>query len=117
MRSFALTILVSAALVFGLVLTSPSSVTAAPGKNLKVYPKSTDSKVIKADMKKVAKALGVQCDYCHDMGDMAKDTKHKDVARDMMRMTGAINDQLKKGKYKQPVTCATCHAGQKKPAN
>jgi cytochrome c551/c552 len=93
---------------------SPSA-TAAPGKNLQVYPKDTDTKAIKADMKVIAKALGVQCDYCHDMDAMDKDTDLKKRAREMMKMVGAINAQLKKSGFKQEVGCVTCHGGQKKP--
>jgi hypothetical protein len=106
----------SLAVGYGVTALSPAA-DAAPGKNLQVYPKTTDTKVIKEDMKKMSKALGVQCDYCHDMAAMDKDSEMKKKARDMMKMTASINDQVKKGGFKQAVTCNTCHAGQKKPKN
>lgn len=104
------------ALGYGVTTMAPSA-DAAPGKNLQVYPKTMDTKAIKDDMKKMAKGLGVQCDYCHDMSALDKDTDMKKKARDMMKMSVAINAQMKKGGFKQQVSCATCHAGQKKPKN
>lgn len=88
---------------------------AASGKNLKVYPKGTDKKKIKKDMKAMAKALGVQCDFCHTMSGMQKDTPMKEKARKMMRMTGSINKDLKKQGFKKKVNCKTCHDGKKEP--
>lgn len=88
---------------------------AAGLKNLKVYPKNTDKKSIKKDMKVISKALGVQCDHCHDMSAMEKDTKNKEKARDMMRMTRTINARLKKDGFKKEVTCKTCHDGETTP--
>lgn len=90
---------------------------AGAAKNLKVYPKDTDKKVIKKDMKAIAKALGVQCDFCHDMSGMDKDTDNKKKARSMMRMTNAANAKLKKDGFKKAVTCKTCHNGSKEPKN
>lgn len=94
---------------------APSPAAAADGKNLKILPKNMSKKDIKKLMRKMSDALGVECEYCHDMDDMAKDTKLKQEARDMMRMTSDINNRhLKSSKTK--VTCETCHRGQKKPA-
>lgn len=90
---------------------------AGGGKNLKVYPKNTDKAAIKKDMKAISKALGVQCDFCHDMGSMDKDTEMKEKARDMMKMTAAANKSLKGKGFKQEVNCKTCHDGAKKPKN
>lgn len=86
---------------------------AADAKNLKVLPKNMSKKQIKATMKEIAKSLDVQCDYCHDMDDMAKDTEHKEVARAMMLMTNDLNKKHFKGK--QRIKCVTCHNGQKEP--
>ncbi len=82
-------------------------------KNLKVFPKDTSKKDIKKAMKKIAKALDVQCDFCHDLDDMAKDTEKKETARGMMKMANAINK--KSFKSKPRVRCVTCHNGKKKP--
>ncbi len=69
-----------------------------------------------------SRSLGVRCNYCHVMGEWEKDDKSdKQVARDMMRMTSTINNQLLPGiknlmSDKPQVTCATCHRGQEQPA-
>jgi hypothetical protein len=99
---------------YGMTALTPV-VDAAPAKNLLVYPKNTDTKVIKEDMKKISKALGVQCDYCHDLAAMDKDTDMKTKGREMMKIAISLNAQMKKAGFKQQVTCNTCHAGQKKP--
>ena len=105
-------------LTAGYALTFSASVADAGGaKNLKVYPKSTDKKVIKKDMKALSKALGVQCDFCHSMSALDKDTEMKEKARDMMRMTNAANKSLKAKGFKKAVTCNTCHDGNKTPKN
>jgi len=101
---------------FGLTLGVPSA-QAGGGKNLKVYPKSTDKKAIKKDMKAISKALGVQCDFCHSMSAMDKDSDMKNKARDMMRMMNSANKSMKKAGFKKAVTCKTCHAGEKTPKN
>jgi hypothetical protein len=65
-----------------------------------------------------APALGVRCSHCHVDGDWASDDKEpKRIARDMWRMTGAINEQV--GEIIGPdaqVRCATCHRGSTRPA-
>jgi hypothetical protein len=99
----------------GVLLARPGTVSAGPGKNLEVYPKNTELSVIKKDMKAVAKGLGVQCDYCHDLDAMDADSEMKEAARNMMRMTAAANAKLKKDGFKNEVGCVTCHAGEKKP--
>ena len=92
---------------------------SAPLKNLQVLPKSTTKEQIKVIMKAQAKALGVECDFCHDVPDMAADTEHKKIARQMMKMTEEINAKWMKGwsgAEKHPVGCNTCHRGQSEPA-
>ncbi len=96
---------------------APPAANAGAAKNLKVYPKKTDKKVIKKDMKAIAKALGVQCDFCHDMSGMDKDTDMKNKARSMMKMMNSANAKLKKDGFKKAVTCKTCHNGEKEPKN
>ena len=66
------------------------------------------------------RALGVRCDYCHVFGEWEKDDKEtKLTARDMVRMTANVNEELKKIKTleadKPVVNCSTCHRGQPKP--
>ena len=101
---------------YAFLVQAPTAGAGGP-KNLQVYPKNTDKKVIKKDMKSISKALGVQCDFCHDMSGMDKDTEHKNQARNMMRMTAKANAQLKKDGFKAQVTCMTCHQGNKEPKN
>lgn len=108
-----------AVIFVGLVATVLAFVTPTPagaaegGKNLKILPATMDKQAIKKLMKTVASSLGVECDFCHDTDDFAKDTEHKEVARGMMRMTAEINKTFFKGKNE--VGCITCHNGQKEP--
>lgn len=64
----------------------------------------------------VSGALGVSCQYCHNLANFASDEYYQKVsARSMMRMVSGINTQYIanlpnwKGNY---VQCATCHQGQ-----
>ena len=105
----------AAALAAGTVVLAPSPVLAADGgKNLKVLPATMTKADLKKLMKQQATSLGVQCDFCHDTDDYAKDTEHKEVARDMMRMTEEVNARFLKA-YDTRVTCDTCHRGKEKP--
>jgi Photosynthetic reaction centre cytochrome C subunit len=118
MRTILFAALVAGALALALASTLTArgpAVEAAPAKNLKIYPKGTDTAQIKKDMKVMAKALGQECDYCHDLDAMDKDSPMKEKARLMMKMVGSVNDKLKKDGFKDQVTCNTCHAGAKKP--
>lgn len=111
-----LTTLLGGFLAAGYALTFSAPVADAGGpKNLKVYPKGTDKKAIKKDMKAIAKALGVQCDHCHTMSALDKDTDMKNKARDMMRMMNSANKTLKAKGFDKMVTCNTCHDGNKTP--
>jgi len=69
-----------------------------------------------------SRSLGVDCTHCHLPGEWEKDDKAtKGVAREMIMMMRAINDEhLKKIKNLRSetpvVNCTTCHRGQTKPA-
>ncbi len=106
------------ALVFAFLLAGSVALADGP-KNLMVLPKSSTKEQIKAIMKEQSKALGVECDYCHDVPDMAADTnKMKLLAREMMKMTAEINGKYIKGlkdAEKNQVTCGTCHRGKETP--
>lgn len=117
LRTVVVGAIASAAVVTAMVLVvQQPAAQAKPGTNLEIYPKGTDLKVIKKDMKVISKSLGVQCDFCHDLDDFAADSnKHKKVARDMMRMVTDINKQLKKDGYDATVSCMTCHQGKEHP--
>jgi hypothetical protein len=68
-----------------------------------------------------SRALGVNCAHCHVPGEWDKDDKaEKQVTREMIKMTGVINQNLKSVKSLKSqtptVNCVTCHRGEKKPA-
>ncbi len=108
-------------------------------KNLQILPKDTDKPTLKGIMKKQARALGVECDFCHDPPDMAKDTGKKKIGREMMTLVGEINKSTLKPESKatgskslrkavayytkhiagktpdKDVTCETCHKGHEEP--
>jgi photosynthetic reaction center cytochrome c subunit len=66
-------------------------------------------------MQYVAASLGVQCNYCHVMGDNASDDKDtKKTARKMMQMVADLNKEFFAGK--PTVSCASCHNGHAKPS-
>ena len=93
-----------------------------PPENLRVLPPTTNLKV---EMPKIAKALGVECGFCHVQGNFPSDEyTTKRTARRMMEMVKAMNAgyfpryeaQESDGPLGGPVTCFTCHRGEKKPA-
>ncbi|MCA1665521.1 MAG: c-type cytochrome [Myxococcales bacterium] len=88
-------------------------------KNLQVLPKTISKDELKAYMKAQSKALGVECDYCHDVPDMASDKNDKkQIARKMIQMTNDVNDKWLRGMKdidKNKVTCSTCHQGHELP--
>ena len=68
-----------------------------------------------------SQSLGVSCDYCHveDRWD-ADEKRQKRAAREMIQLTGRINEQLGQMEEIDPgdatVNCTTCHRGDTKPA-
>jgi cytochrome c2 len=92
-------------------------------KNLKVLPKNISHEELDNVMRGFKNALGVKCSFCHEPRkddpkklDFASDgNKHKEVARDMMRMTARINKKYFKGHETLSVTCYTCHRGNEEP--
>ena len=87
-------------------------------KNVQVLKDLNDVQ-LNNTMQFVAASLGVSCDHCHvtaQQGNwpMERDDKQtKRTAREMMRMTLAINAQ--NFNSEKVVTCATCHQGHDKP--
>ena len=90
---------------------------APTAKNLQVLPKTMAKDQVKAVMKRISRDLGVECDHCHDVPDMASDkNEHKKLAREMLRMTAELNAKwINKLAPKAEVTCNTCHRGEAKP--
>ena len=108
-----LTALIVVGAVAGLVVVAEAA--DAPPKNLQVLPKNIGAKELKDLMKAQAKALGVQCDHCHNVADgkYDQDTENKKTGRTMMKMVKDINTEFLGGK--NMVTCETCHNGKAFP--
>lgn len=104
-------------------------------QNLQVLPGDIGPDGLRRVMQSFTRALGVRCGHCH-VGegdflnwDFASDAnRHKDIARQMMRMTSAINTAWLAsteglhnpvdpalGAAGFRVTCWTCHRGQAEP--
>lgn len=118
--------------VLPLILLLASSAAAAQGggqqrpQNLKVFPADIPMRALRDTMATFTRALGVRCDYCHVEGEgggpprFAVDGKpEKEKAREMIRMTMAINNEylakLSDRDKSIVVTCATCHGGVTEP--
>lgn len=95
-------------------------------KNLKVLPQNIDHDVLIETMRGYARALGQRCEFCHirtattpkEIFDFPSDENpHKDIAREMIRVTQRINRELDQRLKKDAgeVTCMTCHRGKKEP--
>jgi hypothetical protein len=94
-----------------------------PPQNLQVLPKDWTLQQVQQQMRTFTAALGVECLHCH-VGTMAErskdDNPKKSVARQMLRMTMALNKELADvgdppAPGAQKVTCFTCHRGSLKP--
>jgi photosynthetic reaction center cytochrome c subunit len=93
-----------------------------PNENVKVLTE-LQGQPLRAEMKRIAAALGVDCDHCHVQGNFASDEKlPKRVGRRMIEMTKSINAQsfpkyeVKEGEsVLGRVTCMTCHQGATTP--
>ena len=96
--------------------------------NLKVFPKDIPTRALRDTMNTFTRALGVRCEFCHvqregetfqTMNFALDDNPMKDKAREMIRMTMAINnDLLSKVPDRDPsigVNCMTCHHGVTEP--
>tara|TARA_Y100000589_G_C27175751_1_gene638687 strand:- start:570 stop:1019 length:450 start_codon:yes stop_codon:yes gene_type:complete len=87
-------------------------------------------KELKATMKFYSKSLGQKCSFCHvkdksvDLNDsitnpkIRQRLKHKEIARQMIRMTQEINEKYLSWKHSggrkaDQVNCMLCHRGNK----
>jgi hypothetical protein len=96
-------------------------------KNLKVLPPDTGPEKLSAVMRGFTRSLGIRCQYCHvgeegkplSSFDFVSDANpNKDRARQMYKLLGTINAQLKdfpRSGQKVNMWCHTCHAGRPKP--
>ncbi len=97
-------------------------------KNIKVLPEDAKKEKLAGTMIGFTRALGVRCPYCHvgqegkplSTFDFASDENpNKQIARDMYRMLGHINEDLKAmklaGSIRVKMSCNTCHHGLPRP--
>ena len=64
----------------------------------------------------ISSSLGVNCNYCHEGTNFAKeDVGRKQIGREMISMTLALNATAFEGKAQ--VTCNTCHRGKPRPTD
>ena len=89
---------------------APAAKTAAEEfKNIQVLKNIPADQLIPT-MQFIGASLGVECEFCHVVRAMDKDDKKpKKTAREMMRMTFAVNQNNFSGE--REVTCNTCHRG------
>lgn len=128
MKNKAVVILGLIAFVFiGIAASKPSLKNAE--RNLKVLPKDISDADLDSVMETYSKQLNVGCDFCHapskankDDVDYASDDKpEKEITRQMMRMTAAINKDffdytiVYKAGENMAVSCYTCHDGFPRP--
>ena len=99
--------------------------------NLKILPKDISEKELHTVMRGFSMSLGVRCNYCHVAQQVpgqerpkfdfaSDDKKEKNTAREMMKMTMAINaEHLSKiktmGDPLEEIKCVTCHMGRTTP--
>ena len=118
MRPFAFLL----ALALPVTLAGQNSRPLPPNENVKVLTE-LEGQPLRAEMKRISAALGVDCEHCHVQGNFPSDEKlPKRTARRMIEMTKAINAQsfpkyeVKEGEsVLGRVTCNTCHQGQTTP--
>lgn len=87
-------------------------------ENIQILQGVPAGRVLSIMTKGFSPALGVRCDFCHVPGNYASDENdHKQMAREMWRMTAEINARL--GEIADEgavVNCSTCHRGSPHPA-
>lgn len=90
-------------------------------KNILMLKQMPAGRLLKVMELGYSRSLGVNCTHCHVPDQWEKDDKPtKPIAREMMTMVGAINNdylkKIKNLKSENPiVNCTTCHRGQVKP--
>jgi photosynthetic reaction center cytochrome c subunit len=93
----------------------PQKATDAVFKNIQVLKGVAAARLFPA-MQFIASSLGVDCGFCHVQGQFERDEKKpKQIARNMMRMTFALNK--KNFDNRRELTCYSCHRGARIPAD
>ena len=112
--------------VIGIAASKPALIKE---RNLKVLPKDISNADLDSIMDTYSKHLNVACDFCHanskinpqDLDYASDDKPEKEVTRQMMRMTAAINKDffdytiVYKAGETMAVSCFTCHDGFPRP--
>lgn len=96
--------------------------TSPPPQNVKVLM-GLDGAALRAEMRRISTALGVDCDHCHVQGNFASDEKRpKRMALWMLELTRELNGKHFAAYEPKPdesrlgrVTCFTCHRGAIEP--
>lgn len=97
-------------------------------RNLKVLPKDISDTDLDSVMHGYAKALNVDCNFCHaenkaktDIDYASDDKPEKEITRMMMKLTATINKDyfdytiVYKAGETMAVSCYTCHDGFPRP--
>ena len=93
--------------------TSKAKMTEEAYKNVQVLKGIPADQLVPA-MQFITSSLGVECSFCHVEGAFEKDDKKpKQVARKMMQMMFATNQENFEGHLE--VTCYSCHRGSPHP--
>ncbi len=96
----------------------PRNYVAGQLYNVQVLKKYSYAQLV-GQMAYYSSSLGVQCSYCHNVGNFAYDTKTKKIARTMQIMSNAVQTSwVQPAKVDYPnyavtgaVGCVTCHRG------
>ncbi len=81
-----------------------------PATNLKVL-KVDNPEDLRPIMQNFGRSLNVNCRFCHDTQDFAKDIPHKETARRMIEMVNQLNTQIFTWERAPRATCNMCHNG------
>lgn len=87
-------------------------------KNIQVMKGIPAGRLLKIMQRGFTKALGVDCNHCHNPQNWASDEKDKkETARKMWTFTDKIKKELPEvtNKKRSTVNCNTCHRGETEP--
>ena len=87
---------------------------SSPATNLKVL-KVDKPEDLRPIMQNFNRSLNVNCRFCHDTQDFAKDVPHKETARRMIEMVNQINTEVFTWERAPRATCNMCHNGSPYP--
>ncbi len=85
-----------------------------PATNLQVL-KVDNPEDLRPIMRNFTASLNVNCRFCHDTQDFAKDVPHKVTARRMIAMVNQINSEVFTWERAPRATCNMCHNGSSYP--